>query len=110
MGANQQHISADIAVAVENYYRATGDSAWMQLEGCELIREIASFVASRVTWNRSTDKYEVRGIHRVSNFPSITGDLIRFLTGVMGPDEDHGLVDNNFYTNLAFQRVLRFAR
>ena len=27
----------------------------------------------------------------------------------MGPDEDHGKVDNNFYTNVAFQRVLLFA-
>lgn len=30
-------------------------------------------------------------------------------SGVMGPDEDHEKVDNNFYTNVAFRRVLQFA-
>lgn len=61
VAANQQHITADIGMAVENYYRATGDTDWMQLEGCELIREIALFAASRVVFNRSIDKYEIRG-------------------------------------------------
>lgn len=89
VAANQHHITADIGVAIENYYYATGDRDWMRSEGCELIHEITKFIASRVIYNVSMDRYEVRG--------------------VMGPDEDHGLVDNNLYTNVAFKRVLEFA-
>lgn len=58
---NQQHITAEIGIAVENYYRATGDNTWMQSEGCELVRGIAMYLASRTVFNRSTDTYEVKG-------------------------------------------------
>lgn len=58
---NQQHITADIGLAVENYYWATGDMEWMRSEGCELIQEIALFAASRVEYNKSKDRYEIKG-------------------------------------------------
>lgn len=62
VAANQQHITADIGIAIENYYRATGDKEWMYTEGCELIREIATFIASRVEFDQTTGKYVVRGV------------------------------------------------
>lgn len=58
---NQQHITADIGMAVENYFRATGDMNWMREEGCELIQEIALFAASRVEYDQVKDRYEITG-------------------------------------------------
>lgn len=107
MASNQVHITADIGIAVESYYRATGDSEWMELEGCELIRDIARFLASRLEFNRTINQYEIKGNSCCKGGRSIERHEI--FPGVMGPDEDHEKVDNNFYTNVAFRRVLQFA-
>ena len=78
-GLFEHHIAADIPMAMMNYLAVTGDSEMMPSRGLELMVETARFWASRVTWNRKDECYEIRG--------------------VIGPDEYHYPVDNNVFTN-----------
>jgi trehalose/maltose hydrolase-like predicted phosphorylase len=73
------HISADVAYAAHLYWQVTGDDDWFLAKGAELIIDTAKFWASRAEWNQETGQYE--------------------FTDVIGPDEYHDHVDNNFYTN-----------
>jgi trehalose/maltose hydrolase-like predicted phosphorylase len=73
------HISADIAYAAYLYWQVTGDGAWFIEKGAELVLDTAKFWASRAEWNNETENYE--------------------FNDVIGPDEYHDHVDNNFYTN-----------
>jgi trehalose/maltose hydrolase-like predicted phosphorylase len=84
----QRHVNAAIAYNIWNYYQATDDIAFLSIFGAEMFFSIASFWASRVTYNEASDRYE---IHQV-----------------VGPDEYHtsypdsdklGL-NNNAYTNI----------
>lgn len=76
-GDQQLHISADIAYAIIQYWRITGDDSFMFDYGAEIVFSTAKFWGSRV--EREGDQYVLRGI--------------------IGPDEYHVNVDNNFYTN-----------
>jgi beta-phosphoglucomutase len=78
-GDIELHISADIAYAIYQYWRATGDDAWMASAGAPVILETARFWESAVEYNPDRDRYE--------------------LHNVIGPDEYHDHVDNNAYTN-----------
>ena len=73
------HISADVAYAAHLYWQVTGDEAWFVDKGAELILDTAKFWSSRAEWNDETKQYE--------------------FNDVIGPDEYHDHVDNNFYTN-----------
>jgi kojibiose phosphorylase len=73
------HISADIAYAACLYWRTTGDDDWFIEKGAELVLDTAKFWASRAEWNADENRYE--------------------FNDVIGPDEYHEHVDNNFYTN-----------
>ena len=73
------HISADIAYAARLYWSVTGDDAWFIERGAELVLDTARFWASRAEWNPADERFEFRD--------------------VIGPDEYHDHVDNNFYTN-----------
>lgn len=73
------HISADIAYAAYQYWQATGDDTWFITHGAELMLDTAKFWASRAEWNAARGCYEY--------------------CDVIGPDEYHDHVDNNFYTN-----------
>ena len=83
------HISADVAYAVYQYWHVTGDDAWFIEKGAELILDTAKFWASRAEWSQSENRYEY--------------------TDVIGPDEYHEHVDNNFYTNRMAQWNLQTA-
>lgn len=74
------HISADIAYAVWQYWRVTGDDAFMRTYGSQILLETARFWESRV----EPDAHEP-GYYSISN--------------VIGPDEYHDHVDNNAFTN-----------
>ena len=77
-GEQEQHISADVAFGVWNYWRATGDDHFLVDAGAEILIETARFWASRV--EREEDgRYHIRG--------------------VIGPDEYHESVDDSAYTN-----------
>ena len=77
-GAEEQHISADIAYAVWQYWQATNDVPFLLDAGAEIILETARFWASRATLE-ADGRYHIRG--------------------VIGPDEYHEGVDDNAYTN-----------
>jgi trehalose/maltose hydrolase-like predicted phosphorylase len=83
------HISADVAYAAYLYWQVTGDDAWFIEKGAELVVDTAKFWASRAEWNQETRQYE--------------------FTDVIGPDEYHDHVDNNFYTNRMAQWNLQTA-
>ncbi|MGE5164055.1 MAG: glycoside hydrolase family 65 protein [Sphingobacteriales bacterium] len=77
-GEQEQHISADVAFGVWNYWHATGDDQFLVEVGAEILIETARFWASRA--QREEDGcYHIRG--------------------VIGPDEYHETVDDNAYTN-----------
>ncbi len=78
-GTQEQHISADVAYAVWQYWRATGDDQFLLDGGAEIILDTARFWGSRAALE-SDGKYHIRG--------------------VIGPDEYHEHIDDNAYTNI----------
>jgi alpha,alpha-trehalose phosphorylase len=82
------HINASIADAARRYVAATGDEAFEQGPGVELL------VATAQLW-RSLGHHDAGGRFRID--------------GVTGPDEYTALVNNNVYTNLMAARNLRTA-
>jgi kojibiose phosphorylase len=78
-GDIELHITADVAYAVWQYWRTTGDDDWMRRYGAEIILDTAVFWGSRVEWNADRGRYEI--------------------SDVIGPDEYHEHVDNNAFTN-----------
>jgi kojibiose phosphorylase len=83
------HISADVAYAAYLYWQVTGDDPWFVEKGAELILDTARFWASRAEWDAEKGRYEYND--------------------VIGPDEYHDHVDNNFYTNRMAQWNLQTA-
>lgn len=83
------HVNADIAIAQWQYYQATGDKAWLKEQGWPVIREIAEFWVSRVTYNDTLHRYE---IHHVTS-----------------PDEAYDDVPNDSFTNAAARKALDIA-
>ena len=88
-GEEEQHITADIAYAVNKYYEITGDKSFMKECGLKIIFETARFWASRVKYD------ELRGLYVIEN--------------VMGPDEYHPHVNNDYFTNLMAKYNLELA-
>jgi trehalose/maltose hydrolase-like predicted phosphorylase len=78
-GKLEQHISADVAYAVWQYWHATGDETFFLAAGAEIVLETARFWVSRARRE---------------------GDGKRHIRGVIGPDEYHENVDDNAFTNI----------
>ena len=78
-GRMEHHVSADIAYAVWQYWRATGDDAFLLEAGAEILLETARFWASRAV-------------------PEADGR--RHIRHAIGPDEYHEDVDDNAFTNV----------
>ncbi len=74
----QMHISPDIAVTIDAYLRATGDTTFLAERGAEIVFEVARFLASFVYLRPADDRYH----------------LLRLL----GPDEYHENVDDNLFS------------
>lgn len=83
------HITSSIAHAVWQYWRVTGDDAFMRDYGAEMLLSTAMFWASRAEKNDEHDDYEI--------------------TNVIGPDEWHEHVNNNVYTNYMAKHNLQIA-
>ncbi|GLQ47208.1 hypothetical protein GCM10007862_22590 [Dyella lipolytica] len=83
------HVNADIAIAQWQYYLASGDTAWLKQYGWPVIHEIAQFWASRVTYDKAQDRYEI--MH------------------VTSPDEAYDDVPNDSFTNAAARKALLIA-
>ena len=88
-GSLEQHITADVAYAVWQYYNATHDLDFLDNCGYEILLETARFWASRVTFNNTKGLYEI--------------------LDVIGPDEYKEHVDNNAYTNYMAHYNMRLA-
>ncbi|WP_207208037.1 glycoside hydrolase family 65 protein [Xylanivirga thermophila] len=89
-GLIEQHISADIAYAVWEYYIATRDQEFMDNYGYEIIIQTAYFWSSRVEWNETLKRYEIND--------------------VIGPDEYKEHVNNNAYTNYLAHYNMKLAK
>jgi kojibiose phosphorylase len=76
-GDNEQHVSTDIAYAVDQYWRWTGDDDFFTQHGAELILDTAVFWGSRV--EDKGERYEI--------------------SQQIGPDEYHENVDNSVFVN-----------
>jgi kojibiose phosphorylase len=88
-GELEHHITADIAYAVDLYYRFTGDRDFLERCGLRILVLTARFWASRAEWDPLRGKFVIRN--------------------VIGPDEYHVGVDNNFYTNVMAKHNLELA-
>eukprot|EP01114_Cavostelium_apophysatum_P014228 TRINITY_DN3638_c0_g1_i2.p1 TRINITY_DN3638_c0_g1~~TRINITY_DN3638_c0_g1_i2.p1 ORF type:complete len:663 (+),score=121.13 TRINITY_DN3638_c0_g1_i2:160-2148(+) len=87
-GQLEQHISGDIAFALEQYWRLSGDMNWLQMIGYPMLQQIANFWMSRVKLDPS-------------------GEYV--IDGVIPPDEYAVNVNNSVYTNVVAQYSLQFA-
>ena len=76
-GETEQHINSDIAYAVLQYWRWTGDDAFMLAMGAEIVLDTAVFWAERAEWKNG--RYEI--------------------SRQIGPDEYHENIDNSVFTN-----------
>ena len=87
-GRQEQHISADIAYAVWQYWQVTADEDFLCDAGAEILLETARFWSSRA-------RLEADGLHHVR--------------GVIGPDEYHETIDDNAFTNVMARWNIRRA-
>lgn len=87
-GKQEQHISADVAYAVWQYWQATGDEDFLLDAGAEILLETSRFWASRAQ-PEADGRYHIRG--------------------VIGPDEYHEHIDDNAYTNVMARWNIRHA-
>ncbi len=78
-GDSEQHICTDIAYAILQYWRWTGDDAFLQQHGAEMVLDTAVFWGSRVEWKAEHNRYEI--------------------SQQIGPDEYHENIDNSVFTN-----------
>ena len=78
-GLMEHHISADVAWGVWEYWKGTGDDAFMASMGVEILLETARFWSSRAALGED-------GVHHIRL--------------VVGPDEYHEGVDDNAFTNV----------
>lgn len=83
------HINADVAYALVQYCRATGDQRFMAERGVDILVETARFYATRAELDAREGGYH--------------------LPDVAGPDEGHCESTDNFYTNALARRNLRWA-
>lgn len=75
----QMQPSTAVAYAIMAYHELTGDDDFLFHQGIEMLVEICRYVVSRGGWNAD---------HTGFGF-----------WGVMGPDEFHMMVNNDYYTN-----------
>ncbi len=78
-GTQEQHIAADIAYAVWQYWQASADEGFLRNAGAEILLETARFWVSRARKGP---------------------DGCRHICGVIGPDEYHEHIDDNAFTNM----------
>ena len=87
-GKQEQHITADIAYAVWQYWQATEDVDFFLDAGAEILLETGRFWSSRA---------------------QPEGDGYCHIRGVIGPDEYHERIDDNAYTNVMARWNIRRA-
>lgn len=89
-GEEEIHITADVAFGFYEYYRITEDTEFLLKYCAEVLLETAKFWISRLEYNSGAGYFEIRS--------------------VIGPDEYHVHVNNNFYINyMARWNILKAA-
>lgn len=78
-GFIEQHITADVAYGIWQYYMVTNDQDFMDRCGYELLMDTAKFWASRLEWSEEDQQYHIND--------------------VVGPDEYKEHADDNAFTN-----------
>ena len=85
----QVHISGDVAIALWQYFRITGDDTLLLQGGAEVILECARFYYSYAYFKKDRARYEI--------------------LDVVGPDEYHERVNNNAFTNVVVHETFGIA-
>jgi trehalose/maltose hydrolase-like predicted phosphorylase len=91
-GLREQHISADIALAVWQYWSVTQDRQWLQDIAFPILKGVADFLVSRVTMETKAD-----------------GTQIAHIYDVIPPDEYVSHANDSAYTNYGAACALRYA-
>lgn len=86
----QVHISGDVAIALWQYFRLTGDDTLLLEGGAEVILECARFYYSYAHFKKDRGRYEI--------------------LDVIGPDEYHERVNNNAFTNMVVRETFVIAQ
>lgn len=87
-GPFQHHITGCVGWAFWKYYEVTGDKEWLRTRGWPVLKEVASFWASRVERN-GPGRYDINN--------------------VIGANEWQENIDNNAFTNGMAKTALRYA-
>jgi maltose phosphorylase len=82
------HRNGAIAYAIFNYVRYTGDEAYLNDYGLEVLIAISRFWAQRITWSAERQLY--------------------VMLGVTGPNEYENNVNNNWYTSTIAKWCLKY--
>lgn len=85
----QVHISGDVAIAMWEYFKLTGDDSLLLEGGAEVILECARFYFSYAYFKKDKNRYEI--------------------LDVIGPDEYHERVNNNAFTNMVAKATFEIA-
>jgi len=85
----QVHISGDIAIAMWEYFKLTGDDSLLLEGGAEVILECARFYFSYAYFKKDKNRYEI--------------------LDVIGPDEYHERVNNNAFTSMVAKATFEIA-
>lgn len=85
----QVHISGDVAIAMWEYFKVTGDDRLLLDGGAEVILECARFYYSYAYFKKDKNRYE--------------------MLDVIGPDEYHERVNNNAFTNMVAKATFEIA-
>jgi len=85
----QVHISGDVAIAMWEYFKITGDDSLLLEGGAEVILECARFYVSYAYFKKDKGRYEI--------------------LDVIGPDEYHERVNNNAFTNMVVKETFAIA-
>jgi kojibiose phosphorylase len=85
----QVHISGDVAIAMWEYFRVTGDDSLLLEGGAEVILECARFYYSYAYFKKDKNRYEI--------------------LDVVGPDEYHERVNNNAFTSQVAKATFEIA-
>jgi trehalose/maltose hydrolase-like predicted phosphorylase len=94
----QRHIGLAVAYNVWKYHATTGDDAFLDEQGAEILLEVARFFASLASYDPGRGRHVIRGVVGPDEFHTCY------------PDADEPGLDNNAYTNVMaawlFRRVL----
>lgn len=85
----QVHISGDVAIAMWDYFKLTGDDSLLLEGGAEVILECARFYLSYAYFKTDKGRYEI--------------------LDVIGPDEYHERVNNNAFTSMVAKETFSIA-